>query len=109
MADIGCPDTTEILKTWSESVEIGKGMSWEHRIPKKDGGRCLFVQLEQKKSAGAAHGALQLPAERVRHSRVSLLSKVDSERTRGNSHRLQKRHLLLGIRKKFCYDSGSHT
>lgn len=84
-------------------------MRWEHRIPKEDGGRCLFVQLEQKKSAGAAHGALQLPAERVRHSRVSLLSKVHSERKRGNSHRLQKRHLLLGIKKKFCYDSGSHT
>lgn len=75
-------------------------MGWEHRTPEENGGSCPLVQLEQKKSAGAAHGALQVPAGRVRDSRAVLLSKVNSERMRGNSHRLQKRNLLLVIRKK---------
>ena len=77
-------------------------MGWEHRTPKENGGSCLFVQLEEKKSAGAGHGVLQLPAGRVKDSSAMLLSKVNSERMRGNSHRLQKGNLLLGTRKKFC-------
>lgn len=69
-------------------------MGWEHRTPKEKRGGCPFVQLEQKKSAGAAHGALQLPAGRVRKSRAMLLPKANSGRMGGYSHRLQKGNIV---------------
>lgn len=80
-------------------------MGWEHRSSEESGPVAPLFQLEQKKSAEAGNGALQLSARRVRDSSAMLLSRVNSERMRSNSHPLQKGNVLLDIRKKNCCES----